>query len=66
MDMKKFKKAGLRIACLLFGLSTFTACYGPAPYIEEEPDPIEEQTTKADAPEDSEASEAEADESEQQ
>lgn len=48
MDMKKFKKAGLRIACLLFGLSTFTACYGPAPYIEEEPDPIEEQTTKAD------------------
>lgn len=48
MNMKKFKKAGLRIACLLFGLSTFTACYGPAPYIEEEQDPIEEQTTKAD------------------
>lgn len=64
--MKKLKKAGLRIACLLFGLSTFTACYGPAPCVIEPVPSSEEQPTKADAPEDSEASEAEAGESEQQ
>lgn len=52
--MKKIKKAGLRIACLLFGLTTFTACYGPAPYINEPVPSSEEQPTKADTTEEAE------------
>lgn len=45
--MKKLKKAGLKVACLLFGLCTFTACYGPAPYPDEPFPAQEEQSTKA-------------------
>ena len=45
--MKKVKKTVLRLACLLVGLNTFTACYGPAPLPDEEMAARLERTTKA-------------------
>lgn len=56
MEMKKIKKAGLKFACLLFGLGTFTACYGPAPYLKE-PDWPEELTSPDDDAEGSDPAE---------
>lgn len=32
------KKALLKLMCLVIGLNVFTACYGPAPYPEEDAD----------------------------
>jgi hypothetical protein len=52
------KKALLKLMCLVIGLNVFTACYGPAPFPDDEPElPDTEQNdgTKADtevAPED--------------
>lgn len=59
-NMKKFKKSALKLACLLVGLNTFTACYGPAPYPEEPPQQPEEQlsaVTDADSSEELETDE---------
>lgn len=45
--MKKIKKTALKLACVLVGLNTFTACYGPAPFPDEDLIPRQEEATKA-------------------
>lgn len=46
--------------CLVLGLNVFTACYGPAPYIEDQDSESTEQTDGTKAAADEEASEEEA------